>query len=107
MRQSCCGKKESALDFYKTRIREYDYLAASNYDKIVEARLNRSSSSTTRLESSEGQASSFDLFPHAVREAFGMRTLDLFCSTAVVEFKSITTKQSGKCKYHLDTMCNK
>jgi hypothetical protein len=71
-------------------------LADEDYDKIVKARLNLESS-TSRPESSEGRKS-FNF----LREVFGLHTSDLYCSTALVEFKSIAAKQSGKCPMHID-----
>ena len=104
IRNSCCGKQENALDFYKCRIQEYDDFAEKDYDTIVERRLkvmrslNSQATSTSRPESSEGRSSSFDFIPDVVREALGMHSSDLFCSTAIVEFKSISAKQSGECQ---------
>lgn len=104
IRTSCCGQQENALEYYKNRIREYDDFAEKGYDSIVESRikvmrsLNSPETSTSRLESSEGRRSSFDFIPDVVREALGMRSSDLFCSTAIVEFKSISAKQSGMFK---------
>lgn len=71
-------------------------MADEDYDKIVKARLNLESS-TSRPESSEGRKS-FNF----LREVFGLHTSDLYCSTALVEFKSIAAKQSGKCPMHID-----
>jgi hypothetical protein len=96
VRRNCCGKNENALEYYKDRIRDYDDFAERDYDKIVESRLNWRDA-PSRPESSEGRksSSSFDFIPDIVREALGMRSSDLFCSTAVVEFKSISAKQSA------------
>lgn len=89
------------MDWYKDCIKKYDELADEEYNKIVDSRLNWRDRSTERPPGSAARKSSFsDLYhaflPDAVREALGMSTPELFCSTAVVEFKTIAAKQSGK-----------
>ena len=96
IKESCCGDKESALDFYKAKVMECDESALTTYDKIVESRLNKRDLNR-RLESSGGRSSSFSDISEMIREALGLHSSDdLVCSTAIVEFKSLTAKQSGK-----------
>ena len=96
IKKSCCGDKENALDFYKAQVMECDESALTTYDKIVESRLNRHDR-YTRLESAEGRSSSVSDISKMIREALGLHSSDdLVCSTAFVEFKSLTAKQSGK-----------
>eukprot|EP00956_Cyclotella_meneghiniana_P042497 scaffold248505_cov58-Cyclotella_meneghiniana.AAC.1 len=94
IKKSCCGDKENALDFYKAQVMECDESALTTYDKIVESRLNRHDR-YTRLESAEGRSSSVSDISKMIREALGLHSSDdLVCSTAFVEFKSLTAKQS-------------
>ena len=96
IKESCCGDKEKALDFYKAKVMECDESALTTYDKIVESRLNKRDQNR-RLESSGGRSSSFSDISEMIREALGLHSsYDLVCSTAIVEFKSLTAKQSGK-----------
>ena len=97
----CFGEKKNALLYYKDCIAKYDELADTEYEKLVESRLNWRDASVVRPPSSGGRSSFsemyFTVLPDTVREALGIKAPDLQSGTAVVEFKSIAAKQSGTC----------
>lgn len=104
----CFGEEKNALLYYKDCIAKYDELADTEYEKLVESRLNWRDASVTRPPSSGGRSSFSELYftmlPDTVREALGINAPDLQSGTAVVEFKSIAAKQSGTCKAYRISM---
>ncbi len=89
------------MEYYTNEVEEYNKLAEKEYDNIIESRLRWRGNSLMRPESSSRRTSTaselYSLFlPRGVREVFGLELADFFCGTAIVEFKSISTKQSGE-----------
>ena len=105
----CCGvggEETPALPYYENKLRDEDEAAQELYDNIVETRLkNRDTSIVNRRRSSlsgseHGTSPGLHdlLVPERIQKLFGKEE-EFFSGTGIVEFKSISTKQSA-------TQCN-